>query len=445
MPQLKRRLSGRVRSLGGTTVALIASQVAMGVSGVLAARTLGPEGRGVVTAVLAWPMILGWFSLAGLNLSATVRTAGTRAGLTTTLGNALAHSLVVGGAVSIVAIALVPAALAHLGPNAAELAVWTLATIPTVVLADILMSINVALGRVALANWCRVISPVLVLAGTLVLLARGAVTPEWIVAITVGSGIVALAVAGVGLPWRRIAVSFTELRSDLRFGLKGHLAALINLANVRLDLLLMSAFVSSAQVGFYGVANNLMMPVSSVGAAAAILLMPRVAAMARADSPLEVDQDQLASIREDRRRFLVVSIAGGAALAAVLPFAVPLLFGQAFEPVVVLAWVLIPGYIARTYASLIAAGTIGARRPWVANVTEGAGLVVTFALLPVLLPRYEALGAAVTSTAAYTASALTGCIAMRRLERQARSASRLTAMQSNEAGAPAPLPVQSGG
>ena len=111
-------------------------------------------------------------------------------------------------------------------------------------------------------------------------------------------------------------------------------------------------------------------------------------------------------------------------LAALAPIAVPLLFGSAFQPVVMLVWVLIPGYMARTYFSLVIAGTLGVRRPWVGNVTEVAGLAVTAALLPLLLPRYGALGAAITSTAAYCASAVVAMYAIRRLERQIQPSSQ---------------------
>ena len=433
--------SHQIRSVGGTTVALIASQVMMAVAGVLAARELGPAGRGVVTAVISWPMLLGHLSLVGLNAAASVRVArGRGAALPTTLASALVYSVVVGGVVTVGAIFLIPPTLAHLGGDADMLAVWALLTIPTIVLADILMCVNVALGRVALANWCRVAGPILLLAGTVALVSAHAVTPPRIVALTIGSGVVSLVVCAAGLPWRRIALSVRELFEDLRFGAKAHLASIVGVANVRLDLVLMSAFASAAQVGYYGVANNLMMPVMSLGAAAAVLLTPRVASMASGDRSAGIDA-QLASIRTEGRRYFFVGAAGAIVLAPVAPFAVPLLFGHAFEPVVVLVWVLIPGYIARTYATLINAGTLGVRRPWVGNVTEGAGFLVTAALLPFLLPRYGAVGAAITSTAAYCTSALVALYAIRRLARQVRASSPPSAPTHEELGISQPAPA----
>jgi O-antigen/teichoic acid export membrane protein len=196
----------------------------------------------------------------------------------------------------------------------------------------------------------------------------------------------------------------------------------------------MSAFVSASQVGYYGVANNLMMPVTSLAAAGALLLTPRVAAMGRSGPPAGVDETQLISIRDEGRRYLLVSTAGAAVLAALAPVAVPLVFGPAFRPVVVLVWVLIPGYIARTYAGMVSAGTLGARRSWVGNLAEGAGFVVTAALLPFLLPRYQALGAAITSTAAYSTAALVAFLSIRRLARQVRPSSQSTTAEQDQFG-----------
>jgi O-antigen/teichoic acid export membrane protein len=316
------------------------------------------------------------------------------------------------------AILVIPGALAHLGDDVDSLVVWALATIPMIVMAEILLSVNVALGRLALANWSRVAYPLALLAGTVALVVANAVTPARIVALNLGSGLLTLALCAVGLPWRRIALSVSELRGDLKFGAKAHVAGLLSVANVRLDLLLMSMFASASQVGYYGVANNLMVPVWSFAAAGTLLLTPHIASIANSDQHTRVQERKVASIRREARFYFIVGAVGGALLAPVAPVAVPLLFGESFHPVVVLVWLLIPGYIARVYVGVVSAGAVGARRPWVGNVAEGAGVAVTAALLPLLLPRYGAVGAAITSTAAYCVSALVALLALRRLARR---------------------------
>jgi len=69
------------------------------------------------------------------------------------------------------------------------------------------------------------------------------------VALSIGSSFLTLAVCAVGLPWRRIALSVSELWGDLKFGVKAHVATLFSVANLRLDLLLMSITACASQVG----------------------------------------------------------------------------------------------------------------------------------------------------------------------------------------------------
>jgi O-antigen/teichoic acid export membrane protein len=315
------------------------------------------------------------------------------------------------------------------------LSVWALATIPLILFSDILLSVNVALGRIVLANWCRLIGPVMIVTATVLLVLADEVTATRVVAVSVVAGVPPIVIGCLGLPWRHIALKASELIADLKFGVKAHLASVLGIANFRLDLVFMSAFVSATQLGYYGVANNMMMPVMTVAQAAAMLLTPRVAGMGRGDDRGGVDDAQLARIRTDGRRFVWLGLAGAALVAALAPVAVPLVFGSAFQPVVVLVWVLLPGYIARNYAVMITAGALGARRPWVGNVVEGAGLVITVTLLPLLLPRYEAMGAAITSTVAYSASALVAVLAIRRIGRR-MPRSTASAVDEAETGAP---------
>jgi O-antigen/teichoic acid export membrane protein len=98
----------------------------------------------------------------------------------------------------------------------------------------------------------------------------------------------------------------------------------------------------------------------------------------------------------------------------------------------------------RTYAGLMSAGTLGTRRTWVGNVTEGAGFVAMAALLPFLLPRYGALGAAITSTISYFVSAAVAAFAMRRLARQVGPSSEPAPEGRDELATPEPATVTAG-
>jgi O-antigen/teichoic acid export membrane protein len=123
------------------------------------------------------------------------------------------------------------------------------------------------------------------------------------------------------------------------------------------------------------------------------------------------------------RRYLLVSVIGGVALAVSAPFVIPFLFGESFKPAVVLIWILIPGFVGRALTAIIANAATAMRFPRVGNAAELAAVVVTLVLLAALLPSFAAKGAAIASTAAYLTSALVGVIGLRRLNQAAAARS----------------------
>lgn len=402
-----------VAALGSTTVLC---QVLIGVAGIVAARGLGPEGRGIVGGVLIWAQTLPYLALAGMNSSVTVRVArAPTSGTGVAMGNALAYSALAGGLFLVPALLVIPSTLGSLGPHAHELAVAALMLIPFGILAELLFAILISLNRIRRYNVCRLTGPVLVFGGTISLLILDEINPSTIVAVTLAGSMATLATLAGGVPWRKLVLNLDDLWRDFVFGLKAAVAGWASLVNLRFDVLLMSTFASASQIGFYGVANNAMLPIATVAAAAAGLLTPSVARLGT-DT-----RAQISMIRREVVRYSRFSLLGAAALAAAAPALIPLLFGPAFGPAVVLVWILIPGYVARVWAGMVTAGAIGMRRPGVGNLIEGASLVVTVALLPFLLPRYEAVGAAVTSTTAYVVAGIAAAWVLRRLRRSEAS------------------------
>jgi antigen flippase len=409
------------RKVFSTGAALITAQMLLAIAGVIAARVLGPDGRGMVTGILIWTQLLPLIALGGLNqaLSVRVSSGGGRPALSVALGNALAYALGVGGIVTVGAVAILPSVLDRLGPHAGLIAAIGLVTIPLSILGELLFSVNIALDRIGHFVRCRLVGPALVLTGTVVLWAVGSITPAAIVATTLIGGAVGTVLAGAGLPWRKAKLVLTELRGDVAFAIKVAVAGWLELTNLRFDLLVMSTFVPTAQIGFYGVANNAMIPVTTIAAAAAGLLTPAVARKLGGQAASAPDRrSHVRAIRREAARYGLVAALGGVLLAVAAPLGIPLVFGHAFKPAVVLIWILIPGYVIRTAASILVAGAVGMRRASVGNLVEGASLVATAALLPVLLPRYQAVGAAVTSTVAYCVAGVTALWLVRRLARE---------------------------
>jgi O-antigen/teichoic acid export membrane protein len=164
-----------------------------------------------------------------------------------------------------------------------------------------------------------------------------------------------------------------------------------------------------------------MMPVLTIASASAALITPAVAKLgAEGGDKQRARRKQLQLIRSEAHRVVLLGVCGAVLLAVAAPMLVPFLLGDAFEPAVVLIWILLVGYVARAYCAVVAAGAAGLRVARIAGVAEAAALVVTVTMLPFLLPRLEAVGAAITSTCAYVVTAVVAFYMYRRLERADR-------------------------
>lgn len=401
-----------------TGASLLLANGCTAVAGIVTARALGPQGKGVVAAVLAWPQLASWLLLAGLGVATALRVAESReSALTDALGNAVLHCVLIGAVGTAAGLALLPGILDHLGGDAAATTRLAVLAIPLSMLSEVTMGINLSLGRTRRYNAARAATGLTVLVICVILVIVGAVTARHVVAATIAGGLVSLAIAARGLPWRRLVIVLPQLGRDLQYGARVFLTSLLGLVNLRLDVLLMSAFLAADKIGLYTVAFNALLPIAIVTTTGTALIMPAVG-RARGDRAGESSADG-SFVRRTALRFGLVSSILAVLIAVALPWALPLLFGEAFQPAVQLAWILLPGFVAQGYANMVDAGTVGMRRPWVGNASQGAGVLVTAALLPFLLPRYGSTGAAIVSTLSYSATAVVAVWALGRVQRDA--------------------------
>jgi O-antigen/teichoic acid export membrane protein len=257
------------------------------------------------------------------------------------------------------------------------------------------------------------------IAVTVGFMATVGLTPGRAIVSTILGALLSFVVAMRDLPWRGLRVSLQTLREDLRFGVKVHLGGVFQLASYRLDYLVMSAVLPAVQLGLYGTANTFMLPLSTISAAVAVLLTPKVARLAGTSNGDElVAERQRLLITAEAMRYTVFALMGGILIAVLGPFLLPVLLGDAYSASTHLMWILTPGYVCLCFSSVVAAGAAGMGRAWVTVVVQGAAILVTLVLLPLLLPRFEAEGAAMTSSIAYGVSAAAAGVCLVLLKRQ---------------------------
>jgi len=393
------------RSVAGLSASLLASQLIMAATGIISARWLGPSGKGLVAGATTWGQVLGWFAGLGVAMAIQVRVAeapeeSKAAVASTSLGNGLLYSAVVGTGIGLVAFFPVAHALTGLGPGSTAAVAWAILPLPLSVLAPVLGFLQLALGRNRLYSISLVVGPATTFALVLAAAATGKLSPVVLIVCYLAGGVAALSASARQLPWRSIHTDVAMLWKDIRFGVKLWLSGVMGLLNLRLDILVMAMFVSAADIGVYSAANNVMLPVSSIPAAIALITTSKAARLVQGGPG-----SATAAIWGSSRQAFILSLAGGLVLAVAAPLVVPLLLGDAYRPSIPLIWILISGNVARSVMGVIVAGAMGMRRPRVGYLSEGVGLAATLILLPVLLPRWGITGAATTSSISYCLAA----------------------------------------
>lgn len=365
---------------------------------VVLAHTLGPVGRGIVAEAVLWPTLIVT-SLAPLNFQAATYFA-------SRYGSKGAQAcLVVAIAGALVLLPLLWTvnwfALGSIGkPSYYSSNIFAVALVIELV-GTVFIGAFLAEGRVT-AYWVFSSMPTAVSTLAVIMLA---VTNKLHAATYASASVFGAAFATLtsGLAQRTVGKTLVMPEGNLTkavavYGTTSAVVLIPYQLNVRLDQLMLSLISTPAALGQYAVAIAWASSLSVIGAGFSTMVLTRSAQLELAD------QTALqGALRELRLVFVVVALGGiGASLAA--PIGIPVLFGSSFRDAVG------PGMILCLASAVLYANAAlrdfarGLGFPGLVGWPAVFGLVVSWASLVVLLPKYGASGAAASTLAGFSAT-----------------------------------------
>ncbi|HWP37036.1 MAG TPA: oligosaccharide flippase family protein [Gemmatimonadales bacterium] len=369
------------------------------ITGVLAARLLGPSGRGELAAIQMWPSVIATIAMLGLPEALVYFSARDPEGAGRYLGSAVTLALVSSVPFAAVGFFLMPTLLSAQPAGVVAAAQWYLLLVPLFALVG--LPYHPLRGRQDFVGWNALrLLPSL---GWLVVLvlawAVGRAEPRWLAA----AYLVMLAVLSVPLvsavrsrvprPYRPQVKDWGAL---LQFGLPSFASTLPQILNYRLDQMAMAAFLPSSALGLYVVAvawGNISMPLlSAIGSAT----FPQVAGEGEGVERVQV-------LSRTVRMTVLVSLAAVALLLVATPWGLPWIFGEKFQEAVGAASILVIAGGVLGLNHVLEEGLRGLGRPTAVLWAESAGLAITAPFLWLLLPRLGLIGAAFASLLGYTA------------------------------------------
>jgi O-antigen/teichoic acid export membrane protein len=194
----------------------------------------------------------------------------------------------------------------------------------------------------------------------------------------------------------------------LALALPVHGTNILHFFNQRIDLFFVQSYHGSSEVALYALAVSLAQVVLLLSSALAQPLLSQVSTTGDA-------ADTSGLTARTCRMFVALGLAVAAALALGSGWLVPHVFGRDFSGSLPALLVLLPGMIAFGLTNIIISHFVGIGDGRINLWISLAAFVVTLAGNAWLTPRYGALGAAVTSTLAYSvAGGLSVAVFLRR-------------------------------
>jgi O-antigen/teichoic acid export membrane protein len=386
-----RYLASRHRPLIGSLLAGCASQLALVLGGVLAARSLGAQDRGYFALIVLIPHIISQLGNLGLPLAATYYIARDRLAVRPIVGELtvpVAGQLILGGIIQAAVLAIIFQNDPVLVRTAA---VVSLGILPGMLALQYGLAILQGQQRFRAFNVLRTLPTVVWAFGVLIVFTLTSHTLIEVVAVQTGSlllvGGASLGIALLNLP-RLDNRSAAPSRGRLfRFGVRGLLGYISPIESFRLDQAVIGLFLTPTALGLYVVGVSLTNLPRFLAQSVGLVAYPRVAS---------------ASSRTEARRlsWRYFWLALGISLAVVIPLElsaaalIPFFFGDDFSGATSVARILLLGTVILGARRVLADAARGMGHPGVGTVAEMGSWLALLPALAFLLPAFGLNGVA---------------------------------------------------
>lgn len=202
-----------------------------------------------------------------------------------------------------------------------------------------------------------------------------------------------------------IKLSFNRklFKDSVGYGIKAYFGNLAQFLNYRLDMFLISVFLSPADLGYYTISVQIAERLWMLPGSFATVLFPRV-------SSLKDTEANTLTPRISRHTFFIISVIS-LVLAILSGPLIKIFFGVKFLPSVIPLLILLPGIIALSGSKILTADLAGRGIPQFGAYSSFISLAVNIPLNLWLIPIWGIKGAAFASSVAYIIATIVVIIA----------------------------------
>jgi enterobacterial common antigen flippase len=360
------------------------------ISGVMTARLLGADGRGIYTAVSTWPQLFATLSVAGLNSAIVFQMRKTPEKTAGIAGAALTLCLIASLVAVAVGVLVLPLLMSRYSPTVILFSQICLASVFVNSLQMVIKQSFAGIGQFARCNLANLLPQALYLLVLVVVVLSTPATPRNTVLALLGSGVIALFLAIPGffrLTRPKLRTAVEELPQLVSYSSRAWPMDVVFAIATYMDRIVLVPMLSPEELGFYGVAFSFSRVILLSQPAIISVMLSHLAARTTSDRR---------RLHDHAVRFLFAALLLGCGLLwfsgkSLLSFAYGKEFGAAntiFRLLVVEASLAV---MSQVTAQLFLADD----RPGVVSTIQVIVLFISITLLLLLVPAFGAVGAAV--------------------------------------------------
>ena len=372
------------------------------ITGIITARLLGPSGKGEITAITLWPIILAMICSMGIGGSIIYYSSISGSDQSKIFSYSLVIGILQSIFVIIVGFTAIPNILKSQSVETIYLTKLYLFFTPFYLITLYAQSLLNAQLKFLNYNLIRFTFVLSTLFGILFLVLIEKLNVTNVAIVYFVSNFITTAVA-LFLVRSNIIILFQYdkqfLYSLFNYGLKAHVSSLSNIVNERLDQLLISVFLAPTQLGYYAVAVTLTTPIIMIGSSIVIVALPTITKLPNLDK-------QVRKIYQFVRWTLWISLLIVLLYINLIPIIIKFFFGSSYIEAIHVTQILLIASIPLAVNRVFQAGYKAINQPLISGVGEIISAILTGIALLFLLPRMGIIAAGIVSLIAYSISAL---------------------------------------
>jgi len=357
-------------------------------TGIVTARALAPHGRGELSAIILWPVLLANAMTLGLPSALTYHTRRAQHRRSDLIGTALFIGLLVNILSSVVAAIFLPRILHLYSPDVILYARWFLLSAPVGIFLQIARAAFESHGDFAVSTKSQWLVPALTLSGLLALLALHRLNPYTAAFAYVLNSLPVVVWITVKL-WREFRPSFARSVATssvlLSYGIRSYGIDLCGTLALYVDQALVVGLLHAEAMGTYVVALSLSRLLNVLQTSVVMVLFPKTVGLNVKD---------IVSLTGMAARVSTI-LTGALGIGVFLcgPFVLRFMYGREYVSASAVLRVLVVEVILAGLTMVLAQAAMALGRPGIVAILQSIGLALTVPLMMFFIPRWGLLGA----------------------------------------------------